>query len=179
MRKVNLIALALVAIYLLAAPLALGQGGNPPASTKESGATSGKGMTAVEQTGESGANVEQQIKSLTDQLLQAYLKGDTSFFEKCYADDAKIIHGDGKMTTKAQEIEGFKSGTLKYESIDMRELTIRAFGDTAVVYGLVSGKGMINGKPFSSDFRKTWVWAKQNGNWKLETYHITRIPASQ
>lgn len=29
---------------------AWGQGGNPPASTKESGATSGKGMTAVEQT---------------------------------------------------------------------------------------------------------------------------------
>jgi hypothetical protein len=37
MRKVNLIVLALVAIYLLAAPLSLGQGGNPPASTKESG----------------------------------------------------------------------------------------------------------------------------------------------
>jgi 2-iminobutanoate/2-iminopropanoate deaminase len=51
MRKVNLIVLALV-IYLLAAPLMLGQGGNPPASTKESGATSGKGMTAVEQAGQ-------------------------------------------------------------------------------------------------------------------------------
>jgi 2-iminobutanoate/2-iminopropanoate deaminase len=52
MRKANLIVLALVAICLLAAPLALGQGGNPPASTKESGATSGHGMTAVEQTGQ-------------------------------------------------------------------------------------------------------------------------------
>lgn len=40
MRKVRLIVLALVAICLLAAPLALGQGGNPPASTKESGQTS-------------------------------------------------------------------------------------------------------------------------------------------
>jgi hypothetical protein len=53
MKSVKLIVLALVAIYLLAAPLALGQGGNPPASTKESGATSGHGMTAVEQTGKS------------------------------------------------------------------------------------------------------------------------------
>jgi 2-iminobutanoate/2-iminopropanoate deaminase len=52
MRKVNLTVLALTAIYLLAAPLMLGQGGNPPASTKESGATSGKGMTAVEQAGQ-------------------------------------------------------------------------------------------------------------------------------
>jgi len=62
MRKVNLIVLAVVAICLLAAPSALGQGGNPPASTKGSGATSGKGMTAVEQTGKAkGGNVEQQI----------------------------------------------------------------------------------------------------------------------
>jgi len=52
MRKVNLTVLALTAIYLLAAPLMLGQGGNPPASTKESGATSGQGMTAVEQAGQ-------------------------------------------------------------------------------------------------------------------------------
>jgi hypothetical protein len=32
---------------------ALGQGGNPPASTKESGQTSGQGETAVEQTARS------------------------------------------------------------------------------------------------------------------------------
>ena len=50
MRKVSLIVLAVVAVYLLTAPLAFGQGGNPPASTKESGATSGHGQTAVEQT---------------------------------------------------------------------------------------------------------------------------------
>ena len=48
MRKVSFLAVALVVVYLLAAPLALGQGGNPP-STKESGQTSGKGMTTVEQ----------------------------------------------------------------------------------------------------------------------------------
>jgi 2-iminobutanoate/2-iminopropanoate deaminase len=53
MKQVNLIVLALLAVSLLAAPLALGQGANPPASTKESGATSGKGMTAVEQSGSS------------------------------------------------------------------------------------------------------------------------------
>jgi Lipocalin-like domain len=53
MRKVNLIFWVLVAVSLLASPLALGQGGNPPASTKESGATSGHGMTAAEQTAQS------------------------------------------------------------------------------------------------------------------------------
>ena len=77
MRKPNFIVSALVAICLLAAPLAFAQGGNPLASTKESGASSGRGMTAVEQTGKN-ANAEEQVKAAQAQLLQGYLKGDAS-----------------------------------------------------------------------------------------------------
>jgi|SRR5215467_4607070 len=50
MKTINLTVLAVVAIYLLAVPLALSQGGTAPASTKESGVTSGHVMTAVERT---------------------------------------------------------------------------------------------------------------------------------
>ena len=64
MKKMSLVAVALVAVSLLAAPLASGQGGT----------------------------VEQQIKTLSDQLSQAYVKGDTSFFEKYLADDYTGIY---------------------------------------------------------------------------------------
>src|ERR1039458_7140716 len=112
MKSVNLIILALVAISLLLVLPAWGQGGNPLSRTRESGATSGHRMTAAEQTGNSSdGNVEQQISELSDQVIQAQLKDDTSFFEKYLADDAAIIHGDGTVWTKAQEIENLKSGT--------------------------------------------------------------------
>jgi ketosteroid isomerase-like protein len=176
MKKVSFIAVALVAISLLAAPLALGQGGNPPASTKESGQTSGKGMTGVEQTGES---VEQQIKTLSDQLAQALLKGDTSFFEKYLADDYTGIYASSQPYTKA---ESLKPGALKYESFDVREMKIRVYGDTAVVTSLTSAKGTIRGegKPFSGDYRTTRVWVKQKGGWKLVAFQATQVPpASQ
>jgi uncharacterized protein (TIGR02246 family) len=176
MRKVNLIVLAVVAIYLLTAPLALGQGGNPPASTKESGATSGHGQTAVEQTSKS---IEQQIAALSDQAVHAYLKGDTGFIEKHYADDATIIHSDGKLSTKAQEIENFKSGALKYESIDVHDRKIRVYGNTAVVVALSSTKGTLGGKPFSGDFRSTRIWVKEHGNWKIVEFQSTRETPSQ
>ena len=39
MRKVNVTLLALVAVCLVVAPLAFGQGGNPPAATNQSGTT--------------------------------------------------------------------------------------------------------------------------------------------
>jgi len=151
MRKVNLIALAMVAVCLLAAPVALGQGGS----------------------------AEQQISALSDQMIQAQLKADTSYFEKNYAEDAMIVHGNGKLYTKAEEIAELKSGSLKYESNEVRERKIHVYGDTAVVNFLISFKGTIGGKPFPGDLRRTVVWVKQKGNWKIVAYQVTRIPASK
>jgi len=158
MRKLNLIVLALVSISLLAAPLALSQGG--------------KGMK--------GGNVEQQIAALSDQHRQAYLKGDTSFFEKYLADDYTAIYASGRLWTKTQEIEDLKAGTRKFEAIDVQERKISNYGNTSVVTQLFSMKGAISGKPFSGDFRCTRVWVKQKGNWKLVAFQVTRVaPPSQ
>ncbi len=149
MKKMSFVAVALVAISLLAAPLALGQGGS----------------------------VEQQIKTLSDQLAQAYVKGDTSFFEKYLADDYTGIYASSQPYTKA---ESLKPGAFKFESFDMHEMKIRVYGDTAVVTSLTSAKGTINGKPFSGDFRTTRVWVKQKGGWKLVAFQSTQVPpASQ
>jgi uncharacterized protein (TIGR02246 family) len=153
MRKVNLIVLAVVAIYLLAAPLALG-----------------KGMKG---------DAEEQIKTLMDETVQALLKGDTSFFEKYYADDAMIIRG-GTLFTKAQDIKNLKSGALKFEAYDVHEKRIHTYGDTAVVSLQALAKGLGGGEPFSGDFRVSWVWVKQKGNWKLTLYQVTPVaPASK
>ncbi len=178
MRKVNLIVLALVAICLLAAPLAPGQGGNPPASTKESGATSGHGMTALEQTGKNG-DVEQQITTVSDQLTQAFGEGDIGWMEKHFADDLTAIHSNGKLVTKAQEIDNVKTGNIKWASVDLHDRKIRVFGDTAVVTTLASSTGTVGGSPYSGDFRTTQVWVKRDGNWRMVAFQSTRVPASQ
>jgi uncharacterized protein (TIGR02246 family) len=178
MKSIRLIVPALIAVSLLVVSLAWAQGGNPPASTKESGKTSGHGMTAVEQA--ASANAEQEIAALSDQAVQAYLKGDVSFVEKYFADDYTAIHSDGKLSTKAEEIENFKSGALKYESIDVRDLKIRTYGDTAVTNTLASIKVTANGKTFGGDIRNTRVWVKQKGNWKVVAFQVTRVaPPSQ
>ena len=175
MRNVKVLTLSAAAFCLLAAPMASSQTGSPPASPKESGQTAGSG-TAVQQGAKAAdGNTQQEIKALQGQVLQASLKSDTSVMEKYYADDYVAIHGDGILTTKAQEIENFRSGTTKYESITVREAKIRVYGDTAVVNALASVKTVVNGKPYSGDVRNTRVWVKQNGNWKLVVFQTTRV----
>jgi ketosteroid isomerase-like protein len=152
MKSMRFIVPALVAVCLLVATLAWGQSGS----------------------------VEQQITALSDQAVLAYLQADTSFIEKYYADDATVIHSDGKLSTKAQEIQNLKSGALKYASIDVQERKIRIHGDTVVTVALSSPKGTLNGKQFSGDYLSTRIWVKQTGNWKVVAFQATRMaPASK
>jgi ketosteroid isomerase-like protein len=121
-------------------------------------------------------NTEEQVKALQATAIEALLKADTSIFQKYFADDIVIIHGTGVAVTKAEDIENLSSGALKYESYDVRERKIRTYENTAVVNDIASAKGLINSKPFSGDFRVTWVWTKLNGNWKCVSRQITKIP---
>ena len=123
---------------------------------------------------EDKSKAEQQIKALSDQGVQAQLKGDTSFIEKNYADDATIIHSDGKLSSKAQELDALKSGSLKYESIEVHDRQIKVYGNTAVTVTLTTTKGTLGGKPFSGDFVSTRTWVEQKGNWKLVAFQATR-----
>jgi hypothetical protein len=126
------------------------------------GRTSTRTETTGKQTAKgSGGTAEKQIEALHAQLMEATLKHDPGLLEKYLADDYMAIRNDGKLTTKVQEIENYKSGVTKYESIEIREATMRIHGNTAIYNSLNSIKATINGKPFSGDVRNTRVWVKR------------------
>jgi Domain of unknown function (DUF4440) len=156
-----------------AALSSLGQGGNPPASTKESGGTSGGGYTAVEQSFK--GNVDQQIRALHDQGRQAALKGDAAFFEKHLADTYFGIGGDGRLRTKTDAVQDLKSGGIKYESIDERDVKVNTYGSTAIVNSIASVKLTVNGKPVNGDFRATFVYAKHGNKWEEVAFQATPV----
>lgn len=151
MKKATLILVATLAICWLATPLATGQ----------------------------GATVEQEMTALNDQVKQANLKGDVGFFEKHYVDNVVIVHSDGKISTKAEELASLKSRAVKYETYDVRELKITVHGNTAVVTTLISSKRVINGKPTSGDVRSTRVWTKEKGDWKMIAFQATSVAAGK
>jgi Domain of unknown function (DUF4440) len=69
----------------------------------------------------------------------------------------------------------FKSGAVNYESIEVRDTKIRAYGNTAIVDSLVSVQMITSGKPVRGDFRATSVCVKQNGNWKRVAFQSMRF----
>ena len=152
MKNIKAAKASVIAVCLLTAPLAWGQAESPH------------------------ADVEQQVRMMADQIAAAELKADTNALEKYMADDCTIIHGDGKLLTKAEEVEDIRSGARKYEAIKRRESKVRVYGNTVVVTSLLSIRVTVHGNPYSGDIRTTRVWAKQNGNWKTVALQVTRVP---
>lgn len=171
---ISILAFGVLALGVCVLP-ARGQGGNPPADTQASKATSGKGMTAVEQTYPS---VKEQIAKLQEESRKAALQGDVSFLEKYLADDYVAIGPTGEITTKDKSIQDLKSGAIKYESIDVHDTKIRVYGNTAIVESLASLKLTSNGKQISGDYRATFVWVKQKGSWKRVAFQSTPVTAA-
>ncbi len=130
---------------------------------------------AAQTTDATASSVEQEIKRLQGRVIEAILKADTSVMEEYYADDYTAIHGDGKLTTKTQEISNFTSGVTKYDSIIVREGKIRVYGDTAVVNALASVRTVVNGRPYAGDVRSTRVWVKLHGSWRVVAFQTTRV----
>ena len=127
------------------------------------------------QTTKTDLSVKEQIKSLEEERNRAILRGDAATLERMTSDDYTFITLRGELRTKAEIVKGFQSGSFKYESRTISELNVRVYGDTAIVTGRSTQKGMENGEDYSGDYRFTRVYLKQNGCWVTVALQITPI----
>ena len=122
-----------------------------------------------------GGNVEQSIKALTAQLDQAALKGDAAPYEKLAAGDYTSINIFGTTSTKADILEGLKSGKIKFEAIDVLDMKVRVYGDTALVNYTENVKGRSGDTDLSGQYRTVRVWVKRKGQWQAVSFQATRV----
>ena len=173
-RRCQTIRLLAAGILCFCSVAAWSQGENPPASTRESGATSGHGMTMVEQNYKQA--VEDQILAAHAERWQAALESNASFFEKDLASQYFGIGADGRMRTKATTVEGFKSGALRYEAFKESNVAVKMYGDAAVVSSLASIKADIQDKTVEGTYLATSVYVKDGGAWREVAFELSPTP---
>ena len=121
--------------------------------------------------------VEQAIKKLDQERIQAQIGADTVALDRIYGDDFIGVGPRGRVRTKAQVISDFRSGELKFQSITTDEVQVRIYENTAVETGLSTMIGQDKGKAVPRDTRFTRVWVKQHGHWRLVSNHYSsQIP---
>jgi uncharacterized protein (TIGR02246 family) len=117
--------------------------------------------------------VEQAIRNLDNERIQAQIHADAAALERIYADDFIGIGPSGTVRTKPQVIADFTSGDLKFQSITTDEVQVRVYGNAAVETGLSTMNGQDKGKTVPRDTRFTRVWITQQGRWRLVANHYS------
>jgi ketosteroid isomerase-like protein len=117
--------------------------------------------------------VEQIIRTLDTERIQAQLHADAAALDRLYADDFIGVGPSGTVRTKPQVLADFTSGTLKFQSITTDDVQVRVYGNTAVETGRSTMQGQDKGRPVPQETRFTRVWVKQHGNWLLVANHYS------
>jgi hypothetical protein len=123
------------------------------------------------------SNIEKVIK-LNEQLMAAEVQPDVAFVESVLADDYSHTHASAMVQTKAEFMEGLKSGSHGYALLDLTDVHARAYGTTVIVEGHVHIKGTSMGKQTAEGHNIfSEVWVQQGGKWRLAAWLTLRLPA--
>ena len=109
-----------------------------------------------------GDNVEQTLKQIERDWTDAWMKRDSSVLDRIIADDFSLVSPDGTLT-KAGILAELKSDP-PIASMILDPMTVRVFGDTAVVTG--GDTETEAGKNTSDHFLWLTVFVKRNGRWQ-------------
>ena len=124
-------------------------------------------------------SVEEVIKKLDDERIQAQIHADATALGRIYATDFIGVGPSGRVRTKPQVISDFTSGDLKFQSITTDDVQVRVYENTAVETGRSTMIGQDKGQTVPRDTRFTRVWVKQQGRWRLVANHYSSQTARQ
>lgn len=126
-----------------------------------------------------GASVsEKEVMAATQAACDAFRLRDVAALERLLAPEFTLVSTSADVQSRAQALQEVRDGDPQYERFENHDMTARVYGNTAVVQGITSLKGLSGGKPFALDVRFTDTLVRVGGRWVIVVSHVTRIPAA-
>jgi hypothetical protein len=101
------------------------------------------------------------------ELLRAMKNADVLVLEKMLHDDLLFNLPTGNTITKEFDLNSYRSGKMKVDSLEASDQIINVIVDTAVVTVTISLKGTFDNDPVNGVFRYIRVWKEFDENLKL------------
>jgi ketosteroid isomerase-like protein len=134
------------------------------------------GLLLVLTSGKAFAQVEDSVKAVEMNRRQALLAADTVALSRMLAPDFIEISRLGTVRTRADNVRDIASGALHLTSVTYDSLSVRVYGDVAVLTGIADNTGTMRGFPFSGKIRYTRVFVRREGRWQAVLMQQTPMP---
>lgn len=118
-------------------------------------------------------NLAEAILSVEQARLAAFRGNDKAAFSRLVADDLTMVHSNGEIFGKAQEMSVMRSSTpdRPLPTLGLEDTQVRGYGDSAVLTGSLVER---NGATVLLRLRFTNVYARKAGRWQLVAGQLTK-----
>lgn len=113
-----------------------------------------------------------EVRAAAEGWTTAAVKQDAPGLDRFLADDLQYAHSGGQLENKAQYIKAVTTGPPRYESFALSDVTVRRYGQTAVLTAYVDVK-MVGRDSFR--VRTLQVYTRPKGLWQMAAHQSTRI----
>ncbi len=118
---------------------------------------------------------EEEVMLVENAWTRAHLDGDVATLEHLMADDYLKIEMDGSVSDRAATLAKYTPETRYWNYVAGDEYSVRVYGDTAVVIGRWTARGMNHGARFDYAARFLSVYVKRAGQWQMVSEQSTEI----
>lgn len=118
----------------------------------------------------------QEVLKRNQECNDAELHADIKAMDDCETEDFTHTHASGQVEYKKGYLEGVGSGAHKFLTLDLSELRVRSYGDSAIVEGHIHLRADNLGKIADVQNVVMTVWVKRQGKWKEAAWIAVGAP---
>ena len=123
------------------------------------------------------AATQAEFQRLETTWNNAHLAGDAAALDALWADELVVTVPKMPLFNKAQSLAIWRTGKMKFKKYETSDISVRTFGDTAVVTGALLRERNFMGKDIHEDWRFTKVYLRRDGKWRVIAWHASDAAA--
>ncbi len=116
-----------------------------------------------------------QLLRINNQYDSALLRGDTVALGRLFTPDFTLVNPDGRLLNRQEQLLNVATSELKWESAHSENVSVRVYGNTAVLLGEFHGTGSYRGNQLTVHERYTTFWIKTDTSWQLTAEHANLV----
>jgi ketosteroid isomerase-like protein len=118
---------------------------------------------------------ESQLRVLEHMWNEAQVNRDAAALEALVSSRFVNTEWDGELTNKQKFLADIKDPRFKPSSLNIQDVKMNFFGNTAVVTGIYHTQGSYQGKPYDHLGRFTDTWVQDLGKWQCVASHTSLL----
>ena len=117
--------------------------------------------------------LQKTLERLEADWNEAHARGDAAALDRLLGDDVVIVVPGMRVMTKADAVEMFTSGRMKFDRYETSETRFRIFDKTAVATGRLRRTRVTGGATVDDDWRFTKVYRQLADRWQVISFHAS------